>query len=376
MPTDMTGTKAAADFRMLTVMRAAMKVSQHPTASPVIRYSSGKPRRGLRRVLREFARPFEWVGKSCRRLFRMAYGSNPRVGIPPPPVPNNGDLTKLAASLEALRTQQALTYGYMRRQPLAITDGLLLMRMDDRCQLVPSSDVSLIIGLIDTGDYEPGVSAILRRFAENAGMIIDVGANVGLHTVALARLLRSKGKLLALEPTPLTFRALRATIAANGLLPCVEALQVAAGASCGECPLHLHPISGRNSLIAYPDVDEGSIAVTVATLDSLVPPRAGVDLVKIDAPGAEFGVLQGMMRILTENTDIIVVLEFCTAHLRRAGARLAEIIDFMAGHSFSAYLVEAATGRLSPLDPEQALAMPSAHVAFGKRDRLQPMTVD
>jgi hypothetical protein len=127
--------------------------------------------------------------------------------------------------------------------------------------------------------------------------------------VIMGRLLRPDGKLLALEPTPMTFRVLQ---------------------------------------------------------DLLVFPGTSVDLVKIDTEDAEFVILQCMMGILSESSDIVAVLKFSATQLGRADASRSEPIDFMATRHLA----------LSPLDLPLKLAMPLAHVAFGKRGLLQPSTVE
>jgi FkbM family methyltransferase len=376
VPTDMTGRAAAPDFRFLTVMRAAMRQSHEGIAFPIELHSHEKKRRGIRRVLREIARPFEQFGRLCRRFFKANAPRIVQTEMSPPQAAQSSDLIQLTASLEALRAQQALLLRRLERQPLAMADNLLLMRMDDRNQVVPCGDFGLIIALTNSDEYEPGLSAVLRRFSNDGGMAIDVGANIGLHTVSMARLLRPGGQLLALEPRPLTFRALQATITANGLLSSVDARQIAAGARDGECLLHLHPFSGQNSPTPDPEIDNGSITVAVATLDSLVSPGTSVDLVKITAQGSEFAVIRGLTRILSESPDIVVVLEFSATRLTQAEASLAELFDYMAKQDFSAFLIDGANGSLSPFDGERAPATPSAHLAFAKRDLLQSIAAE
>ena len=72
MPTDITGAKAAPDFRILVIMRAAMRVSPERVAVRNIVPFSKKKRRGVKRVMREIARPFERFAKSCRKRFKIS----------------------------------------------------------------------------------------------------------------------------------------------------------------------------------------------------------------------------------------------------------------------------------------------------------------
>jgi FkbM family methyltransferase len=378
VPTDMTGAAAAPDFRILTVMRAAMRPSHEGGAFPTALRSGKKKRGRIRRILREVARPFEQLARSCRSFFKTDARPSRRqhTEARSPQVPDTSDFIQLTTSLENLRVQQALILKRVQRQPLTVAGGLVLMRMDDRIQLIPCGDLALIATLINADEYEPGVSAVLCRFCKNAEMAIDIGANVGLHTVSMARLLRPGGRLLALEPTQVKFQALQASIAANGLLSSVDARQIAAGGGDGERLLHLHPTADQNSLIPGPGIEGGSTPIAVAAVDSLISPGTSVDLVKINAQGAGFVILRGMTRVLVESPNIVVVMRFSAAHLERAGASPRELIHFMVEQGFSAFLVDDADGSLSRLDIERALAKPSANLVFGKRDLLQPTTAD
>lgn len=205
---------------------------------------------------------------------------------------------------------------------MPVADGLVLIELDDRYIAAPSSDYLLIRVLIEYPVYEPGVSAVLREFATGKSYVIDVGANIGLHSITMARVMRADGKILALEPTPKTFDALRASLTLNLLLNRVDARRMAAGEHSGDMVLHVHPCALWNSLFDYPDIETQQMSVSVAPLDALVPAGTLVDLVKIDAEGAEFEILKGMRRIRTEAQDISVVLEFSASHFARRRASL------------------------------------------------------
>jgi len=54
---------------------------------------------------------------------------------------------------------------------------------------------------------EPEVTAFMAKYAK--GDILDIGAHVGVHSVALAHLVGPKGRVFAFEPTPTTFKLLK-----------------------------------------------------------------------------------------------------------------------------------------------------------------------
>jgi FkbM family methyltransferase len=340
-----------------------------------------KKRRSLRHVMRKMTGRFEQFSRRLwtRPLFtrkpsassqlRQAHGMIAELQgmIGEVQATQAGMMARLEEADRRLRSMhelQTTTSRRAKRQPMPVADGLLLVHLDDRYVAAPSSDYLLIRVLMEHSVYEPGVSAILRQFATEKTYVIDVGANIGVHSITMARAMRAEGKLLALEPTPTTFDALKASLTLNLLLTRVDARQMAAGERSGDMILHCHPCALWNSLFAYSDVETRQMSVPVAPLDTLVPAGTLVDLVKIDAEGAEFEILKGMRRILSEAQDISVVLEFSATHFLRVGASPTELIEFMAGFGLAPQLIDDNTGLLEAFDLQQVLALPAANLLF------------
>lgn len=106
--------------------------------------------------------------------------------------------------------------------------------------------------------------------AKPGSTTIDVGANIGMYTVALATRIGPAGRVLAFEPVPQTSHRLRANIALNGLEN-VELFEAAAGACPGFADVQLANDSAYASLAG---VKQGRaigkrLSVRVTTLDAV-----------------------------------------------------------------------------------------------------------
>ena len=116
------------------------------------------------------------------------------------------------------------------------------------------------------------LAAVAASVLPPDGMVLDVGANIGLSALALAPLL-PRGRILALEPSPRTVAALRRTLALNGLEDRVAVEAVAVGATAGEAAFHAAEHSAGAHLM-----DPGMLGAAapaagprpVETLDALV----------------------------------------------------------------------------------------------------------
>lgn len=143
-----------------------------------------------------------------------------------------------------------------------------------------------------------------KNIVQSADVVVDVGANWGLHTLYLSRLVGKKGLVIALEPFPPAFDELQWHIQANGCLN-VRALPFALGEANGEALFSVgeSAYTGRLSTArAQGLASRAEIPVVVRTLDS-VAQELGIDrlkLVKIDVEGAEGKVLSGADRVMEQ----------------------------------------------------------------------------
>jgi len=171
------------------------------------------------------------------------------------------------------------------------------------------------------GVMEPGLLTLFKKLLFPGAIVVDVGANVGLYTLQAARLIGPTGKIYSFEPTPTTFEVLLDNIQVNGFkeLGIVSAEQIAIADKSGVATLFVHDRnSGHNTLFEDDAVDD-RIIVKTASLDELLIDAQQVHVVKIDAEGAEPLILDGMGRIISENPEIRILMEFAPEHLRRAG---------------------------------------------------------
>src|SRR5262249_42859653 len=82
------------------------------------------------------------------------------------------------------------------------------------------------------GEYSEGEIQLFRQTIKQGQMVIDVGANIGAHTVFLAQQVGLGGSVLAFEPQRLAFQTLCANVAINSI-PNVQCAHLAVGARAG-----------------------------------------------------------------------------------------------------------------------------------------------
>jgi FkbM family methyltransferase len=157
-------------------------------------------------------------------------------------------------------------------------------------------------GALFNPDYNLEELDFLRAHTPVGGVFVDVGANVGTYAMALARHVGARGKVIAIEPHPVTHARLAFNRAASGFAH-VVLVAAAAGPSDGELMIETdgdnlgasHIVSGK-LMSGKP----GGNAIKVPSLrlqrilgDAFV---SHVDALKIDVEGYEDRVLTGFFQ--------------------------------------------------------------------------------
>jgi len=122
-------------------------------------------------------------------------------------------------------------------------------------------------------------------------VVVEVGANIGAHTVDIARMVGPRGEVRAFEPQRIVFQTLCANLALNQLVN-VFARVIALGATSGTIMAPPVDPATRNN---FGGISMGQFAggevVPLATLDSLDLPAC--HFLKADVEGMEVEVLEG-----------------------------------------------------------------------------------
>jgi FkbM family methyltransferase len=150
--------------------------------------------------------------------------------------------------------------------------------------------------LASYGEFSELEAQFFSNLVRQDMVVVEVGANIGAHSVHLAKLVGAKGKVIAFEPQQVVFQMLCANLALNDIKN-VDARCLAVGAAQGEItvPRVDYRKEGNFGGISLGD-DDGDVVEMVA-LDGLMLPACHV--IKIDVEGMEKEVLDGARQTIT-----------------------------------------------------------------------------
>jgi len=155
------------------------------------------------------------------------------------------------------------------------------------------------------GEFSEGEADIFQRILRPKDVVVEVGANMGGHTVRLAQLVGPEGLVIAFEPQRILYHTLCANIALNNLFN-VHTYLAAVGKEMGTLlvpPIDYSAVANFGG-ISLEGVTAGE-PVPVTTLGSLKLPR--LKLLKIDVEGMEADVLTGAKSLIAQHSPFIYV---------------------------------------------------------------------
>ena len=152
-----------------------------------------------------------------------------------------------------------------RQQPTATPPAAAATADEpEELEIVVAGDVRVVVPadirrmtpfiLLEQEDWFEDEIGFVRRLLQPGEAAIDVGANYGLYTLAMARAVGPSGRVLAVEPASRTMAWLRRSLERNGFAQVVTA-QAALSDRAGEAMLPLRDNPEINSLRPGPEID-------------------------------------------------------------------------------------------------------------------------
>ena len=198
----------------------------------------------------------------------------------------------------------------------------------------------------DGKGWEPHIQRLIACVVPKGAIVVDVGANIGVHTVALADAVGSTGIVYAVEPNPDVLPYLTINTAAkSGVVKIVAAIagkeDKCSGGKMDRAPPH-------NIGATMVDVSDNTGTIPQVRLDTLLAHTAegSVAFVKVDVQGFELDVLLGATHTLAVHRPLLLV-EVEEAYLRRCGTSSAAVLELLLRANYTLYRIRCMDPRLT-----------------------------
>lgn len=251
----------------------------------------------------------------------------------------------------SLKSQNAaLRWGYSYN-PVPRT---VMLRSGMRFNYETADFIPLLLHYI--GTFEPHVITLLRDLLKPGDTVLDVGANVGFHTLECWAIVGKSGRVISIEAMPEHAKTIQRNLMANDL-PSDDILNVAVGDHRGEVSLGL-PEGGNKGMFGI-NAGPGEYKVPLRRIDDLLHGVGSLALIKMDIEGSELGALQGAKETIRKHRPAIII-ELNEIALARCGATSAAVVDFLSAERYGGQTIT--SNGLTPLseghDCDECLFLP------------------
>jgi len=185
---------------------------------------------------------------------------------------------------------------------ISLTHGVELINLLSLALYVPSHDNGIIGEIFTNEVYD-------RYFKpEKGSIVVDIGAHVGTYTIKAASRIGNNGHVYAIEPSPESYALLKHNIKINSFNN-ITPLNIALSNQNGKQKLYLHYQLSHATVV---NPSNKYVNVDSRKLDDIIQQHTSkrIDIIKIDAEGAEKEILLGALNTLTHSTSKVVVAAY------------------------------------------------------------------
>lgn len=237
---------------------------------------------------------------------------------------------------------------------------------------VDPQDETMSAHMIAYGHWESWVYSVVMSLIVPGDRVIEVGANVGYYTIAMAAQVGSEGSVVAFEANPRLADLVRRSAYINGFPDRVEVVPKAVLDQPGQIRFET---SRKHSGWGYVNVwdrtaydDSIILEVEAVRLDDLDQDR--VNFIRMDAEGSEPLILRGAERLLQANPDVTICMEWSPVQMA-SRTSVQDFVDWLSRIGFHFWRIEHDSS-LRPIPQEEMAGLEPCDVVLSRRSLDAP----
>ncbi len=209
------------------------------------------------------------------------------------------------------------------------------------------SDISLTPHIVLDGYWEMWITKVFMQYIQPGMTVLDIGANIGYYSLLAASIVGECGRVIAFEANPSLADIIASNFAINGYSHFTEVNNLAVYSRMQTLEFSIFKKHMGSSSIfcddncakrAYDTVSR--VTVKAVSLDDFFPAGTKIDFIKMDAECAEPYILDGAKRIISENKNISILMEWKPKQLFQVYPDLNKLIKTIYDHGFTFYKIK------------------------------------
>ena len=189
-----------------------------------------------------------------------------------------------------------------------------ILRMADAIDVVVFDSLEQITTYVleEQQDWFEDEIRAVRKLLKPGQTVLDIGANLGVYALSMAKMVGHKGRVIAFEPASNTAELLKQSALLNGFNH-LEVDSRGVGTHSGEAMLSLDSSPELNQILQKTSLQtedsHGSEIVQLTSLDDWATSQAhlnAISFIKLDAEGQELNIIAGARQLLNLHSPLIL----------------------------------------------------------------------
>lgn len=220
--------------------------------------------------------------------------------------------------------------------------------------------------LLEQEDWFEDEIEFIRHLLKPGMQVIDIGANYGVYTLTMAKIIGPTGKVWAFEPASTTAAFLNQSIKLN-LMNNILLTQAGLSNRKGTAKLKIEPNSELNYITNHPDSDTTCETIQLLSIDDCEMEFRwnDIDFIKLDAEGEESNIVKGAAHFLSSQSPLIMF------ELKHGNKVNLQLINQFAEIGYGTYRYVNGLNLLAPFDLGEALDPYQLNLFCCKTDRAR-----
>jgi FkbM family methyltransferase len=227
-----------------------------------------------------------------------------------------------------------------------------ILTMDDAIKVVVIDSLEQITTYVleEQLDWFEDELNALRKILKPGQTVLDIGANLGMYALSMARVVGQEGRVIAFEPASSTAALLQQSADLNGFSQIeVDTRGVGVRSGTARLTLDLNPELNRiEDMTSDPEATDGIETIILTSLDDWAAehgPYTEISLIKIDAEGQELNVIAGAHKLLHTHSPLILY------EIKHGDTVNTELVDAFADLGYASYSLAPGPMLLMPWNP-------------------------
>lgn len=194
--------------------------------------------------------------------------------------------------------------------------------------------------IIFTGSYEPQLRNVFRKLINKDDIILDIGANIGYHSLLFSEVCGPNGKVYSFEPVKKNYTQLIKNIELNQIKN-INPLNFALGNSDINLVIDTEKSGPNPGSISLLNVSKTGEEISCRDADKALQSMniKKIDFIKIDVEGYEWFVLESLKNIIKE-TRPIIIFEWDSNYQANSNINASDFHDYFLSLDYELLLTE------------------------------------